>query len=320
MLREYRTIRVSSAVARIKDLRSIFYAALILALGIVSLGVAPAARAAPAQSDVTYQFFLGVYPPLDPICVGHDYKVIVRPKLGGAFTTDEGRHGELDTRFLSGIRVESSVSDSSIATLSPRYMISGDPELENPGEATFSLHAVKAGTTSLIFEATIPAGFGAVNGYVGPVTSIKVVNCAYRVNMLYQQSVSMPGGRFFAYGLMTTKIAGDGQEFKGSGTFNINSSLSAYCKGSYSVLQVPTNITGKITADDQLELSFQYQPGSVRISVSCPGAGGAGSGNPDASLAIQSASLPARGGTRSYTNPDGSSMVVSVVPLSESGQ
>jgi hypothetical protein len=163
------------------------FAVLLESAGQITPVSAGAVRPAPkVQTSISYQ--LAVYMPDTPYCVGQDYQVRVK----GIRTFIQERGGTVVDRGeptpLLAIKIESSVRDEGIATLSPRYQLAMNPEQDDYelGSVYFTLSAKKPGATDLYFETS---AFGT---YVSSTKSIKVVNCKYRVVVTSAVSGSVP--------------------------------------------------------------------------------------------------------------------------------
>jgi len=265
--------------------------------------------------------------PPDPICVGRDYPVNVRISADQQYEGRDGQWHDLTSVGVNGKYIEAFAQDESIATLSPGRLITGwGLDHDAPGEVAFKLHANKAGTTTLFFEAYIPeAEASRQEPYFGPKETIKVVNCEYKVTMSATDVYTGDGVTIWTAGNLDTKITGDGGEMQGSGSFAFDSGfVGPPCSISYSEYQNATTITGHLDDNDQLVLDFQYQPGQVTSQLSCPDGGGSGSQEVDlTNTGIASVTFPATGGTRALTFtmagsdfPPGT-MIIDVQPVPE---
>jgi hypothetical protein len=268
--------------------------------------------------------------PPDPICVGRTYDVNVRISANQQYVGQDGEAHDLTSVGVSAKTVEAFSQDESIATISPSQLRTGwDVENDAPGEATFKLHAHKAGTTTLFFETYIrEAEASQQEPYFGPKETIKVVNCKYKVQMSASDVYIGDGVIIWTAGNLDTEITGDGGEMKGSGSFAFDSGfVGPPCSISYSEYQNATTITGHLDDNDQLILGFQYQPGTITSQVSCPDAGGGSASQPIdlTNTGITSATFPANGGTRrltfTYAGSDAppGTMIIIVQPVSEEG-
>jgi len=265
--------------------------------------------------------------PPDPLCVGRDYPVKVRISANQQYLGQDGEPHDLTSEGVNGKRVEAFAQDESIATISPGQSFTGwDVDSDAPGEISFKLHANKAGTTTLFFEAYIQeAEASHQEPYFGPKETIKVVSCKYEVTMNATDVYTGDGVTIWTAGNLNTEITGDGGEMQGSGSFAFDSGfVGPPCSISYSEYQNATTITGHLDDSDQLILDFQYQPGQITSQVSCPDGGGSGSQTIDlTNTGIASVTFPATGGTRALTFtyagsdfPPGT-MIIDVQPVSE---
>ncbi len=322
MFRNSRTARDVSVYAL---LRRALIMMLVLAFGLGSAGWAAPVRAAPSDALVIYRMIVSLPP--DPICVGRDYPVKVRISADQQYVGQDGEVHDLTSVGVSGKRVEAFAQDESIATLIPGQSITGwDVDNDGPGEVNFKLHANKAGTTVLFFEAYIPeAEASQQETYFGPKESIKVVNCEYEVTMNITDVAADGGVTIWTAGNLETKITGDSGELQGSGSFAFDSGfVGPPCSITYSEYQNATTITGHLNDNDQLVLDFQYQPGQVTSQVKCLEFSGSGSQQIDlTNTGIASVTFPAAGGTRMLTFtmagsdfPPGT-MIIDVKPVSE---
>jgi hypothetical protein len=273
--------------------------------------------------------------PPDPICAGRQYDATVRISADQQYVGEDGELHDLTSVSMDARTVEAFAQDESIASMRPRSSITGwdvggtgfSIDVDAPGEATFNLHANKAGTTTLYFEAYIPEAVAAYQQpYFGPKASIKVVNCKYRVRMsaidVYSSDITI-----WTNGNLDTEITGDGGEMKGSGSFTFGSGfVGPPCSITYSEYANPTTITGHFDKNDQLILDFRYQPGTITNHWSCPeGSGSASQAIDLTNTGVTSASFPASGGTQAITftykgsdAPPGT-MIINVQPVSEEG-
>lgn len=156
------------------------------AIQITPVSAGAVAYAPKAKTPIDY--WLAVYMPDLPYCVGQDYQVRVK----GVRAFIEGIPGGEGIRGaptpVLGIQIESYVQKEGIATLSPRYRWAMDVEQDDYefGSVYFTLSPKKPGTTDLYFETLIS------KKYVEATRSIKVVNCKYRVVVTSAVSASVP--------------------------------------------------------------------------------------------------------------------------------
>jgi hypothetical protein len=305
-------LQIKSGLKSARQPRGILYIVLAFVLLIGSAPqTAPVSAAQGGWGQVQISYLIRVIKPKQPICVGRDYKVTVKiTKFYERRAETNSAEAETDwSRSLAepmdNRTVKGSVEDPSIGTLTPDVMYTGFPYGEGgPGEATFKFHANKAGTTLLIFQTDI-SGYnnnGPIDGRGGE--SIKVVNCSYKVNMNAFDIVSGGGVTIWSSGILVTKITGDEGQLNGTGTFNFDSGFTGPpCSISYSSFQNSTTITGQVDQEnDKLVLNFQYQPGTVTSSVSCPDVP-RGQGSQVVNLTdtgITQATFPASGGTKVF--------------------
>jgi hypothetical protein len=254
---------------------------LALALLVASTpATAPAQAAPPAQDETpaTMRFYLNVAHP-GKFCAGQEYSILVTPhaemqvnELGGRVTTRDSN--------VAGVLIKAEITDTSLATISPaRQTSSGVERFGQPSDAgavTFRLKALKAGVTTLIFTAEVPARFGAGPGrYFGPRGNnvglgLEVQDCEYLVTVTYTWQLSGTGFRYWTVGSLRARItASDPEYYGGDGLFDFF--LNHYdvtCNDRLSY-QNPNHITAhRNLTTHQLELTFSMTPGPV--SQKCP--------------------------------------------------
>jgi len=255
--------------------------ALMLVLAVGSAGQAAPAQAAPiAQgtgSQYEIKYILAIYlPDGQPICAGRDYPVRVRLVESTQQVEPKPSEPLVSIKELSGITVQAFAKDESVGTLSPRKLITGwNVEEDAPGEATFTFHAKKAGTTDLYFETLIRTAItGTHDEYIGPVRTIKVVNCKYKLTMNYLMRQSSGGTSGLVSGQLDTLLEGDGEVYQGAGVLDSDRATSMPpCSFSSDGFDSPTTIAGKLTGstdNPQLELTVDYEPGQSSATISCP--------------------------------------------------
>jgi hypothetical protein len=239
------------------------------------------------------------------LCANHDYPVYVTPsEAGGEYTDLKGRTHQLAQTNLPARRIEAFVQDTGVATISPPRAQTGWDEgntINGVMAANFMLHASKPGATRVYFETSI---FGQ---YLGPGVDIKVIQCKYKIQISHRGGFNAGGLIGTSSAAMSTTISGEEAVLSGSGTFKLGVTqyLPPFCSGARSVTPVEAKITGQVSEANQLELSIAYAPGTTTSGqLTCPYIGTVGNSNavsPTDLLNIQSASLPAEGGTRSFS-------------------
>ena len=294
----------------------------ILAVCISSAGQTTPASAAggsrpEAKSIITIN--LDIRLPKEPVCAGKTHYILVLTTADVDIPRKNGKVTHVSEDPQSGITVEVSVTNPDIGTVSPTKLVSGADFLDNPGEATFGFDAHKAGTTIVAFKTK----FGRKTSKPQE-TSIRVVNCEYKVTMDATDIDSRSGITLWIAGHLDTKITGEGSEMQGNGSFAFDSGfVGPPCTISYTGFDNPTTITGHLTDDDQLMLDFKYQPGEITSQVTCPEVSGGSTHVVDMTNAgIASAIFPTSGGTRmirfTYAGSDFApgTMIIDVQPVS----
>ena len=131
--------------------------------------------------------------------------------------------------------------------------------------------------------------------------TVEVKDCSYTVNMHATDVFSGDGVVIWTAGDLQTQIKGEGGEMQGTGNFTfVSGFVGPPCSISYTEFSNATTITGNVDDNGQLTLGFQYEPGTINSSVSCPDGGGSYSQAVDlTNTGIASLTLPASGGGRS---------------------
>jgi hypothetical protein len=254
---------------------------LALALNLGSAGRATLVQAAPrAQgtgSQYETKYLMAIYvSDNQEICAGQDFPIRVRLVESTQQLEPKPSKPEPSIKYLSGRTIQAFAKDESIGTLSPRKLITGWAlDQDAPGEATFTFHAKKAGTTNLYFETLIRKAItGTVDEYIGPVRTIKVINCKYELTMNYLMRQSSGGTTGLIMGHMDTLVEGDGQAYQGTGVLHTDrTETMAPCSFSSAGFDNPATITGKLTGSpdhQQLEVTVDYGPGESSATITCP--------------------------------------------------
>ncbi len=315
-------LQIKSGLKFVRYPRHMFYRVLVVALLIGGVPQTAPVSAAPPDERVRREGELSVTLPRASICAGRSYDIVAK------FATNEyiiGRdiQGEptlspFTSEPISGVVVKGWAGDESIAKINPPSAMTGwDVDIDHPGETTFVLQAKKAGQTTLNFRATW------MEDTRGPVHAITVKNCDYKVSMTAFDILSIEGVTIWSSGVLNTKITGEEGQLNGTGAFNFDSGFTGPpCTISYSTFQNSTTITGQVNQNDQLVLNFQYQPGTVTSSVSCPDVpAGQGSQVVDLTLTgVNQATFPSSGGTRVFPfSVYGSTgtMMITVAPVED---
>lgn len=323
MLRDIRS-QNESATRRILR-RYIVVLALALALGLGNAGLTTLVRAAPPeQAPVvtnTRHHLKIVYP--DPICAGQTYPIYVTP-LADMNGVLDGTKQNFPTKVVTGIAVMAEVKDTSIATIKPAkpdklissaglFGAAPDQTVTFKGNAdtygvlTFTLQAKKAGITNLYFSATIPKSLtGTTDKSISPGGPFKVINCKYKVTMVEKLEQTSHGTHGTLTGTTTVVLERQGEGFIGGALIkHTRTENMPPCGFSSPGFENPTSITGKIAGEpgeNQLELTFKYEPGQSSSTIKCPTSGTKNntvSEDPTSWLPT-TASFPEEGDTQSY--------------------
>jgi hypothetical protein len=306
-----------------KEYRRILFLALVLTL--LNRSTSHNVQAAPLAVETRTTFSITISELPQPLCVGRDYDVIVQLKR-----QTEVKRGQIwvptTPALMNSVTVKGWARPADIGTVTPRSQMTGwDVESDAAGEATYYFHAAKAGTGDLYFYATPQTS--TTTSFISATEPIKVVNCKYTVIMNAVDVDSRDGVTIWTSGNLDTKITGDGGTLTGTGNFAFTSGfVGPPCSISYSEFSNSTTITGQVDDSDQLTLQFDYAPGTITSSVSCPEGGGSGSQQIDlTNTGIVSATFPANGGSRSfrftYAGSDMApgTMIIDVQPVEDEG-
>lgn len=242
-----------------------------------STPVQAAPRAQGTGSQYETKYILAIYvSDNQEICAGQDYRIRVRLVESTERLEPKPSKPEPSIKYLSGIAVQAFVKDKSVGTLSPGKLITGwNVDEDAPGEATFTFHAKKAGTTDLYFETLIRKAItGTDDEYIGPVKTIKVINCKYKLTMNYLMRQSSHGTTGLLIGHLDTLLEGDGEVYQGTGILDSDrTEVMPPCSFSSDGFDSPMTITGKLTGspdNQQLELTVDYEPGESSATITCP--------------------------------------------------
>jgi hypothetical protein len=246
---------------------------LALTLSLGSPGQAtPASAAAPEgqKSKSIVTIYLELQMPKQPVCAKKDHYVLVRTIADTDIAVNKkGNVEHVSAEPKSGVTVTSSTTNPDIGTLSPAKLVSGADPFDNPGEAVFTFHAKKAGTTILQFTPTY-AGKKRKMAEIG----IQVVDCAYKATMNYLMRQSSGGTSGLVIGQMDALLEGDGETYQGTGTLASDRTHTVPgCNLSFSGFENPATITGKATGSpdsDQLELTIAYEAAPSSLTATCP--------------------------------------------------
>lgn len=311
--------KLFSNVQRIRLRRRVFGLTLLLALGVGIAGQTAPAHAAQFSGNSQVSHGISVTGLPQTVCAGQDYKITVKLTKHVAFLRgSEWVPGRVPTP-MTAVNVEVFSTDTNVGTVDPPERLTGWLAGNALGEAVFTFHAKEAGNTKLYFEALVEGE------YIDAKESIKVVNCKYKVKMNALDVFNDGGVTIWTNGDLDTTITGDGGEMTGSAAFAFDSGfVGPPCSITYSEYQNPTTITGQVDDNDQLTLHFDYEPGTVTSSLSCPDGGGSGSQEVDlTNTGIVSATFPAGGGTRviiftmAGSDMGPGTMIINVEPVPE---
>ena len=292
---------------------------ILLLLGLA--GIFPDATARAAQTQIptidSYELYV---PGLDlvTICVGGDQSIPAEVRMKTRALGEDGNPiGELDHHALAAV-ITGEVQPSDLGTLEPgSASTSTDADYGGSGMAHFTFHGDKAGSGVLVFKAT---SGGVQTSAAEPMT---VENCKYQVT-ISAVSVYLGGDvNVWTGGLMQTEIALEDGQYKGSGSMKFKSGFSGpECTINYSTFQVPTTITGPEIQNDELTLSFKFDPASLTNTVKCPEGGGSATHTIDlTNLGLPPAKFPAAGGVDTFnvnyagSDAGDSTVIITVVPI-----
>lgn len=314
MFRRLRILKLKPLTVR----RRLPHWTMIVLVLLLTLVLRGAGQVTPAEAASANQVVEGdehirmrVIPPADPLCVGQEYSVRVVVVRTATRIVQRGPGTEEEVYVIgriSGVKVESSVQDESIGTLSPRYLWTGwDVEQLEP-EAEFKFKAKKAGRTNLIFEALIPRSITRSNdSYISSLTPIQVVNCEYDVTIFYNMLQFSHGSVGNVWGILDTRIKGSsGETFSGTGVLDSSrTQFMAPCSFTSPGFKNPTTITGNMTGspgDRQLELNISFTPGTSSSTITCPlvGVQNPTTTEDPTNWLSTSATFPENGGGRSF--------------------
>jgi hypothetical protein len=206
-----------------------------------------------------------------PMCAGYTYnlKVSVRTDYQG---TMGGTAVQVSDAFVPGIVINASSNNPGVATVSPARSVSGVLGGGNGlGEVTFSVHAAKAGSTTILLRGVVPAQLTQSSPLsLAIFQPIEVNYCAYRISENGSWSISFPNLRTGLTDTLRGKIltTGSGDQLGGTGdvTWSLRS-FSVMCSHSHSLTLDHANMTGQPSGDN---LAVRLEFGPVGFStVNC---------------------------------------------------
>jgi hypothetical protein len=261
---------------------------LVLALIIGSAGQVPVAHAAAPTARVRYLLIARKLKGGATVCVGDDVPInvhLIRSRV-------EGDQGD-DVEDVSGMFVETSMSNAGIGSLNPNSMETGRGSFA-PGEIDFVFHAAKEGSTTITFNATIrltaaanvlfeilkvlnviPKGTPSTLK-VSANVDVKVEKCDYKVTTYSKWE--FPGE---AHVKIEAAITNCGMVNDGSGHYTgdcrvnwrVRSSKVQDCKAQEAI----STSDGDLSANkngDELTLQVTFQTANVSMGVNCVGSSG----------------------------------------------
>lgn len=245
--------------------RTVFIA-LTLALSIGSAGQTPLAQAAPAgAAEIWWWVIANKVRGTALICIGDDVAIDVRVghTTRGIEDEDEG----VDN-YAVGVKVKSSVQDSSIGTLSPWENTTGW-DRDNPRSAPFSFHAKKAGTTTISFWGVVERR----DVKAEPVT-VTVQPCKFKVATISRWH--LPGIHEFDILAMIDEadMTADAKgRLAGRATVNwavATTVLSPYCSSAkFTVSPSQADLTGQMDDSGLLVVNLTFQPAAASVTQVC---------------------------------------------------
>jgi hypothetical protein len=262
---KFRKLLGASAAFRQKYRRSLhlFLVSLLnvaIAIPVTASTVAPAPPATIFILPATFHMNLSVW---NMLCAGYNYDVKVSVR------TDYQRPvGGITIQFsdviVPGIVINSSSSSPSVATLSPTRLVSGVLGGGNGlGEVTFTLHALKAGSTTIQFYGTVPGQLtqGDPLG-VGAAQAVQVQYCAYRISENGSWSIAYPNLRTTLTDSLRGQIITGETSGLLTGTGDVTWSLRSFsvmCSHSHSLTLDHAQLQGQAN-EDQLLVRIEFGP------------------------------------------------------------
>jgi hypothetical protein len=193
-----------------------------------------------------------------------------------------------------------------------------DPRYNATTLAIYSYEARYTGNDEMEFYANIAE-------QLAPGTvKVKVVDCAHKVEMIYNGILPIEGTTFYWNGIMdeVTVEADENGQLHGTGTMVYSQTVSGLpgCSVSWSTLDMPATVSG--AADDEwLHLNFAFASGGGTATTTCPIVGPmSGSMDSDPSPAFNAPiSVPTNGGVVTYPSPapGGGTVYVIVTPVED---
>jgi hypothetical protein len=256
--------------------RRVFYLFLVLLLNFVMgvPGSAVTVEAAPQATifNLPASFQMSATIP-DTICAGNNYPVKIAVRVDFQRSMG-GINIQFSDLVVPGITIDTSSGNTSVATISPGRSVSG--VLQNDllpaasfgsssaglGEVTFTLHAIKAGSATLYYNATVPAQLTQAGALpLRYAYGIQVENCAYRVSLNGRWSVSYPNLTTSLTETAKGQISKDASgQLTGMGdvTWSLRS-FSVMCKHSHSLTLDHAQLSGEPNGD-YVRVTFEYNP------------------------------------------------------------
>jgi hypothetical protein len=170
--------------------------ALALAISLGALG-----RSAPSHAQDTdpgdFQFLVDVIDPLrKPMCVGEKRDYLVRILEKGTIGSNQ-RIEDASITLGPGTTVNGQVADTSIADVaSARTMLinSPSPTLIRPAVVAFTVKALKAGSTTIDFTASISFRSITIRAFPFTGVPITVEKCKYKASGVLEGAIIFPAG------------------------------------------------------------------------------------------------------------------------------
>jgi hypothetical protein len=290
------------------SLRRVVLAALALVLALAGGTSLRQAQAQNQSVSVRMPVFFSPYtqPPLPgEVCKNKDYVIFADP------TVDLGGGIEMDDFYQYNALVR--VIGTGLGTIGPNPYLLGPAS----GAARFTYRAGNTGQETLRFTAEMirPViyqidGRDTLIQKVDETFRFEVVECAYKVSLVYKGTFASAGTSGAAIGLElnTELVRKEGGTFEGTGSFiameqNRNAPT---CVFSLDDFQAPTRITGKILENTgELELKFEYGSGTYSYSGVCTASSFGGTQTLDLAqlIGVRSEIFPPTGGIKQPRTP-----------------
>jgi hypothetical protein len=268
-----------------RTLHTLCIALICLVLFLGSTSQATQAYAAP-KADTEISYLVQVWKPKGAVCIGRDYPVKVRVTKFNEVVTSDGQTVWKNSIALAANaqKVNSSVQNSSIGTLTPSEILTGW-DLDSPGEANFNFHANEVGSTQLDFKIDIRDynRDGPIEKTLHAGEQIKVVRCKYKVTIQYSFAAHFPNLDGLVLGTAEGGMKAD-QSGNLNGTAGVRWYVYWFSKCFTHNTQVSNspegNLNGSLSQDDKsLTFHADFEPVTVSetSTATCIAQGGSNS-------------------------------------------